>query len=86
MEKEGLIYRYVGQVEELSDGKNGEVVLKDGKLHVFKDGWEELYLPVQDLDSEIREAVHEAEDSDLKQKLLEIFKKYDEMPLAYSDI
>jgi len=81
MEIEGLIYRYIGLVEELpEDSKVGDIALKDGKVYTFhEENWEELYLPVQTFDSEVREAVYEAEDSDLKQKLLEIFKKYENM-------
>ena len=81
---EELIYKYIGQVKELPDGKNGDVVLKDGKIYVYKDKWEELHTLVIDLDSEIRDAVREAEDSELKTKLLEIFKKYDDMRISFT--
>lgn len=81
MKTEGLIYRYIGQVEEFpEDSKAGDIALKDGKFYTLhEENWEELYLPIQTFDSEVREAVYEAEDSDLKQKLLEIFKKYNSM-------
>lgn len=82
MEKEGLIYRYIGQVEEFPKGsKIGDIALKDEKIYIFLEGWEELQSldSFDSFDSEVREAVYEAEDSNLKQKLLEIFKKYDNM-------
>ena len=87
MEKEGLIYRYVGQVKELHDGKNGEVVLKDGKVHVFYQGWKEVEpVSAQDFESRVRDAVYNAEDCKLKTKLLQIFKEYDDFKLLLANI
>ena len=39
----------------------------DNKIYIYHNGWEELYVLYEDKDSEIREAIKEAEDCPLKQ-------------------
>lgn len=72
-------YKYIGSVTELpTNSEFGDIVMCDNKIYIYHNDWEELYVLHEDKDSEIREAIEEAEDCPLKTKLLQIFKKYDE--------
>lgn len=74
-----ISYRYIGSVTKLpTKSEFGDIVMCDNKIYIYHNDWEELYVLYEDKDSEIREAIEEAEDCPLKAKLLQIFKKYDE--------
>ena len=75
-----MLYRYIGSVSELPTKSNdGDIVLKDNKIYAYIKGWEELATYEVGYDFEIRDAVRKSEGCALKEKLLQIFKKYDDM-------
>ena len=73
-------YTYLGQVAELPSkgNKNGNIVLKNNKVYLYLEGWEELLINDVDVEFEIREVIRKAEDCKLKTELLQLFKRIDE--------
>ena len=79
------VFRYIGTVEELpQEAENGEVVIKDNKIHVYWKGWEEVPELKFDILDSIRHAVDNAEDSDLKRRITDILNYYDKYSVYYS--
>jgi hypothetical protein len=84
--KENLSYNFIGAVEALPEKANlGDVVLLNDKVYVYTDTWMKIILNEDVLMDKIRNAVFEAEDSELRTKLLQIFKEHDNILFNFSN-
>jgi hypothetical protein len=81
-----LSYNFIGAVEALPEKANlGDVILLNDKVYVYTDTGMKI-IPNEDvLMDKIRNAVFEAEDSELRTKLLQIFKEHDNIMFNFSN-